>query len=54
MNYDPGSGTIGVAKGKSKVTLTIGSRTVFYNGKSETASAAPKILHGITYVLRCK
>lgn len=50
MNYDPGSGTIGVAKGKSKVTLTIGSRTVFYNGKSETASAAPKIIHGITYV----
>lgn len=50
MSYDQNTGTIGVTKGSFKVTLTIGSSTVFYNGKSETAATPPKIINGITYV----
>ncbi|CCC84428.1 serine protease inhibitor [Paenibacillus polymyxa M1] len=50
LNYDNNSGTIGVTKGNSKMTLTIGSKIVFYNGSSETVSAAPKVIKGVTYV----
>ncbi|GIP53009.1 copper amine oxidase N-terminal domain-containing protein [Paenibacillus vini] len=48
--FDKESGTIEVTKGDRKVTLTIGSKKVFYNGTSETASAAPKAINGTTYV----
>lgn len=48
--FDKESGTIEVTKGDRKVTLTLGSKTVFYNGTSETASAAPKAINGTTYV----
>jgi hypothetical protein len=50
ISYDKDSGTIGVTKGNRKMTLTIGSKTVYYNGSSETASAAPKVIKGVTYV----
>lgn len=50
LTWDQDSGTIGVTKGNHKMTLTIGSTTVFYNGSSETASAAPKVMKGVTYV----
>ncbi|MDO7908405.1 copper amine oxidase N-terminal domain-containing protein [Paenibacillus sp. JX-17] len=50
VTYDKDSGTIGVKKGNRKVTLTIGSKTVFYNGTSETSSAAPIVIKGVTYV----
>ncbi|GAB6930707.1 hypothetical protein JCM10914A_46900 [Paenibacillus sp. JCM 10914] len=50
VTYDKASGTIGVTKNNRKITLTIGSKTVFYNGKSETASVAPKVIDGVTYV----
>ncbi|MFT9369215.1 copper amine oxidase N-terminal domain-containing protein [Paenibacillus sp. ALE3] len=50
LNYDNNSGTIGVTKGNSKMTLTVGSKIVFYNGSSETVSAAPKVIKGVTYV----
>ncbi|MED4956389.1 copper amine oxidase N-terminal domain-containing protein [Paenibacillus macerans] len=48
--WDPDSQTIGVSKDDNKITLTIGSTTVFYNGVQETISAAPKIIEGVTYV----
>ncbi|CAM4505255.1 copper amine oxidase N-terminal domain-containing protein [Paenibacillus macerans] len=48
--WDPDSQTIGVSKDDNKITLTIGSATVFYNGAQETISAAPKIIEGVTYV----
>ncbi|WFB60313.1 copper amine oxidase N-terminal domain-containing protein [Paenibacillus sp. BR1-192] len=32
------------------ITLTIGSKTVYYNGKSETVAVAPKVMDGVTYV----
>ncbi|WP_438347022.1 copper amine oxidase N-terminal domain-containing protein [Paenibacillus sp. FA6] len=50
LTYDKDSGTIGVTKGDRKMTLTIGSKTVFYNGISETASVAPIVIKGVTYV----
>ncbi|MBJ9989269.1 MULTISPECIES: copper amine oxidase N-terminal domain-containing protein [Paenibacillus] len=50
ITYDKDTGTIGVSKKNHKITLTIGSKTVFYNGTSETASAAPKVIKGVTYV----
>ncbi|RRJ66794.1 copper amine oxidase N-terminal domain-containing protein [Paenibacillus oralis] len=48
--WDPDSQTIGVSKDDNKITLTIGSTTVFYNGVQETIGAAPKIIEGVTYV----
>ncbi|MDR9748537.1 copper amine oxidase N-terminal domain-containing protein [Paenibacillus taichungensis] len=48
--YYPESGTIGITKGKHKVTLTLGSKKVFYNGDSNTLSVAPKVINGITYI----
>lgn len=50
ITYDQETGTIGVTKGSRKVTLTIGSKTVYYNGSAETASAAPKVINSVTYV----
>lgn len=50
FTYDAGSGTIGLTKNKYKVTLTLGSKTVFYNGMSSTLSTAPKAINGITYI----
>ncbi|MFB5761074.1 copper amine oxidase N-terminal domain-containing protein [Paenibacillus medicaginis] len=50
LTYDKDTGKIGVKKGERKMTLTIGSKTVSYNGSSETASAAPKVIKGVTYV----
>ncbi|QZN77674.1 copper amine oxidase N-terminal domain-containing protein [Paenibacillus sp. DR312] len=48
--YYPESGTIGITKDKHKVTLTLGSKKVFYNGDSNTLSVAPKVINGITYI----
>ncbi|GIP26140.1 hypothetical protein J23TS9_12700 [Paenibacillus sp. J23TS9] len=45
ITYDKDSGTIGVTKMSRKVTLTIGSKTLFYNGVSETASTATKVIN---------
>ncbi|WP_106767521.1 copper amine oxidase N-terminal domain-containing protein [Paenibacillus faecalis] len=50
VTYDKNSRTIGVKKGSRKMTLTVGSKTVYYNGTSETANAAPIIIQGVTYV----
>ncbi|CAH1226597.1 copper amine oxidase N-terminal domain-containing protein [Paenibacillus sp. JJ-223] len=50
FTYDPDRATIGLTKDKFKVTLTLGSKTVFYNGKSASLSAAPKVINGITYI----
>lgn len=50
LTYDKVSGTISVKKGVRKMTLTVGSKTVYYNGSPETASAAPKIIKEVTYV----
>lgn len=50
VTWNKDSGSIGVKKGNKKMTLTLGSKTVFYNGISETASVAPKIIKGVTYV----
>lgn len=48
--WDPDSQAIGVSKDDNKITLTIGSTTVFYNGVQEAIGAAPKIVEGVTYV----
>ncbi|PQP83589.1 YHYH domain-containing protein [Paenibacillus sp. PCH8] len=48
--YYPESGTIGITKNKHKVTLTLGSKKAFYDGKSNTLSVAPKVIDGITYI----
>ncbi|WYT94713.1 copper amine oxidase N-terminal domain-containing protein [Paenibacillus sp. FSL H7-0942] len=50
FTYKAGSGTIGLTKDKYKVTLRLGSKTAFYNGKSSTLSTAPKAINGITYI----
>lgn len=50
VNWNKEAGAIGVQRGTHKVTLTIGSRTVFYNGKSESIAVAPKVISGVTYV----
>ncbi|UQZ36941.1 YHYH domain-containing protein [Paenibacillus sp. PK3_47] len=50
FTYDPASAAIGLTKGKLKVTLTIGSKTIFNNGKSAALSLAPKAINGITYI----
>nr|WP_223869625.1 copper amine oxidase N-terminal domain-containing protein [Paenibacillus sabuli] len=42
--------TIKVEREERRVTLTMSSTTVFYNGESETASAAPVMLHNVTYI----
>ncbi|RXZ82549.1 copper amine oxidase N-terminal domain-containing protein [Paenibacillaceae bacterium] len=48
--WDENSGKIEVKKGKRTMTLKIGSKQVAYNGSTETASAAPKVIQGVTYV----
>ncbi|MBB6021453.1 hypothetical protein HNR77_002548 [Paenibacillus sp. JGP012] len=48
--FYPESGTISITKDKHKVTLTLGSKKVFYNGSSSTLSVAPKVINGITYI----
>jgi len=48
--YYPESGTISITKDKQKVTLTLGSKKVFYNGSSSTLSVAPKVINGTTYI----
>lgn len=50
VNWNRDAASIGVQRGNHKVTLTIGSKTVFYNGKSETVAVAPKVMDGVTYV----
>ncbi|CAM3687606.1 MULTISPECIES: copper amine oxidase N-terminal domain-containing protein [Paenibacillus] len=50
VNWNKEAGAIGIQRGTHKVTLTIGSRTVFYNGKSESIAVAPKVIDGVTYV----
>ncbi|MCG7378841.1 copper amine oxidase N-terminal domain-containing protein [Paenibacillus sp. ACRSA] len=50
FTYDQDSATIGLTKDKFKVTLTMGSKTVFYNGKASTLSTAPKVINGVTYI----
>lgn len=48
--WDKQGGTITATKEDRKMTLKLGSKTVYYNGKAETASAAPKVIQGTTYV----
>ena len=50
VNLDKDSGTIVVSKDTTSVTMTIGSKTVTYNGETETVPAAPKVIKGVTYV----
>jgi hypothetical protein len=50
VTWNKQSGTITVEKEDHKMTLALGSKTVYYNGKAETASAAPRVIQGITYV----
>lgn len=50
VNWNRDAASIGVQRGNHKVTLTIGSKTVYYNGKSETVAVAPKVMDGVTYV----
>ncbi|GIO84853.1 hypothetical protein J25TS5_17850 [Paenibacillus faecis] len=50
VNLDKDGGTIVVSKDTSSVTMTIGSKTVTYNGETETVSAAPKVIKGVTYM----
>lgn len=50
VNLDKDSGTIVISKDTNSVTMTIGSKTVTYNGETETVPAAPKVIKGVTYV----
>ncbi|MGG1611112.1 copper amine oxidase N-terminal domain-containing protein [Paenibacillus phoenicis] len=50
FNYDAKSGVITVSKNSNKVTFTIGSKKVYYNGEAETINVAPMIVKGVTYV----
>lgn len=50
VRWNKAAGAIGVQREGYKMTLTIGSKTVFYNGKAETIAAAPRIINGVTYV----
>lgn len=50
LTFNSDAGTIGVSKDKYKMTLTIGSKTVYYNGKKDTISTAPVVMEGVTYV----
>ncbi|MGG3282965.1 copper amine oxidase N-terminal domain-containing protein [Paenibacillus solani] len=50
VTWNRDAGSIGVQRGNHKMTLTIGSKTVYYNGKSETVTVAPKVINGVTYV----
>jgi len=47
ITCDKDTGTIGVTKKNHRITLTIGSTTVWYIRNS---SAAPKVIKGVTYV----
>lgn len=48
--WDQDTQTIGIIKGDDKITLTIGSTKVYYNGVAETLSTAPQVIGGVTYV----
>ncbi|OPA78505.1 copper amine oxidase [Paenibacillus selenitireducens] len=50
IDWDKDHGTITITKDLRKVTLTLGSKKVFYDGISETMNAAPKIIKDVTYV----
>lgn len=50
VTWSKETGTILLERAEWTMTLTLGSKTVYYNGKAETASAAPKVINGITYV----
>lgn len=50
VSWDAKLGKIEVEKGSKRIVLTIGSKTILYNGVAETLSAAPKIIDGVTYV----
>ncbi|AZS15107.1 copper amine oxidase N-terminal domain-containing protein [Paenibacillus lutimineralis] len=50
VTWDKQGGTITVEKEDRKMILKLGSKTVYYNGKAGTASTAPKVIQGTTYV----
>ncbi|WP_237167894.1 copper amine oxidase N-terminal domain-containing protein [Paenibacillus yonginensis] len=50
FSYDPSSGVISVSKNNNKVTFTMGSKKVYYNGEAETLNVAPMIVKGVAYV----
>lgn len=50
VTWNREAASIGVQRGNHKITLTIGSKTIYYNGKSETVAVAPKVIDGVTYV----
>ncbi|WP_324292933.1 copper amine oxidase N-terminal domain-containing protein [Paenibacillus wulumuqiensis] len=50
LTFNSDAGAIRVSKDKYKMTLTIGSKTVYYNGKKDTISTAPVVMEGVTYV----
>ncbi len=50
LTFNADAGAIGVSKDKYKMTLTIGSKTIYYNGKKTTIDIAPVVIEGVTYV----
>ncbi|MFD1888051.1 copper amine oxidase N-terminal domain-containing protein [Paenibacillus wenxiniae] len=50
LTWNEDAGAIAVSKGKYKMTLTIDSKIVYYNGVRTTVSTAPVVRDGITYV----
>lgn len=50
VSWNKSAGAIGVQRENYKMTLTLGSKTVYYNGKAETIAAPPRVINGVTYV----
>lgn len=47
---DQQAGRVEVIRGEHKLTLQIGSKTVYYGETADTVQVAPKVINGVTYV----
>lgn len=50
LSWDQQAGKVEVIRGEHKLTLQIGSKTVYYGETADTVQVAPKVINGVTYV----
>ncbi|MNW23632.1 Protease inhibitor precursor [compost metagenome] len=50
LSWDQQAGQVEVIRGEHKLTLQIGSKTVYYGETADTVQVAPKVINGVTYV----
>lgn len=50
LSWDQQAGRVEVIRGEYKLTLQIGSKTVYYGETADTVQVAPKVINGVTYV----